>query len=280
MIRGHIDFVSRIRVEGWLFCERLNLTGASVLAFVDEACVGGGRVELFRQDLLNAGLGDGRVGFGFPVMLEPWQDPRALDVRLEGGAMRLAQGQSRLVARDSLGEDRRRQGREPGSLSWMLARGWLSQPRYETLRILGEFGVRVEALRIATPIRDLDAVTEEIALLAAEICELALLQPVELEIRENLGVGAHDAVRREVRAAFPHAPPVAGLWAPTPQLIQVVEGSHRDGASPRGGEGAVEYNYGGRQLLMLDLDASARLPERPSPRFTAFVPHPPGGAAR
>jgi hypothetical protein len=279
MIRGHIDFVSRARVEGWLFCERLNLSGASVLAFVDEACVGGGRVELLRQDLLDAGLGDGRVGFGFPVMLEPWQDPRALDVRLEGGTMRLAQGQACLVPRDSLGEDRKRQGREPGSLSWMLARGWLSQPRYETLRILGEFGVRAERLRIAAPARDLDAVTEEIALLAAEICELALLQPVELEIRENLGAEALEAIRREVRAAFPFAPPVAGLWSPGPLAIQVVEGSHR-GEPAGSAAGAVEYGFGGAQLLMLDLDARARFPERPSPRFTAFVPHPPGGAAR
>ena len=58
MIRGHIDLATRSRVEGWLHSDRMGLAGATVLAFHDETCVGGGPIDVFRQDLADAGLGE------------------------------------------------------------------------------------------------------------------------------------------------------------------------------------------------------------------------------
>lgn len=275
MIRGHIDRASRTRVEGWIFSERMRLTGQTVLAFVDDDYVGGGKVDLFRQDLADAGLGDGVVGFGFSVMLEPWHDPRALDVRLDGGTMQLRQTEACLVPRESVGEDRRRQGRDPASLSFMLAKGWMPQVHYETLRILGEFGVRVQTLPFAPSPAGLGGAVETFAHLAADVLELHALQPIELEIREGVRAPALATLRAELRAAFPYVPPVIGLWDERRSILNVVEGSHRGGGGGLPG-GAVEYEFGGRDLLMLDLDATATWPDVAKP-VIAFVPNPPRG---
>ncbi|GGD99067.1 hypothetical protein GCM10011390_17310 [Aureimonas endophytica] len=272
MIRGHIDFVSRSRVEGWIACPRLPLTGARVLAFVDETCIGGGTVNLFRQDLLDAGFGDGVVGFGFPIAPEPWHDTRVLDVRLEGGSTILKQSRACLVPREAVGEDRRRQGRDPASLAWMLARGWLSQAHFDALRVLGEFGVHSQALAFRSPPDQVTARCDEAALAAADLVEMHMLQPAELEIRDTLTPGDLSGIRRELRNAFPHVPPVIGLWAAREHVIDVVEGAHRPGAQALAG-GGVEYVFGGRHLMMLDLDGDFSFArDGEAGGFSAFVP--------
>ncbi|WP_152044601.1 hypothetical protein [Aureimonas psammosilenae] len=270
MIHGHIDFVSRARVEGWIASRRVALTGARVLAFVDETCIGGGTVDLFRQDLADAGFGEGKVGFRFPIAPEPWHDTRVLDVRLEGGSLILKQARTCLVSRESVGEDRRRQGRDAASLGWMLARGWIAQTQHDALRTLSEFGVREQRLHFRAPASDTAARCEEAALAAAEILEMHMLQPVELEIREGLRPADLEPLRRELRDAFPHVPPVIGFWAKGETRVQVVEGAHLPGA-PLAPGGGLEYSFGGAQLLMLDLDGRYDFAATGG-TFAAFVP--------
>lgn len=272
MIRGHIDLATRTRVEGWLHSDRMRLAGATVLAFHDEQCVGGGSIATFRQDLADAGLGDGVVGFGFPVALGPEQDPRVLDVRLDGGSLLLKQSACAFALRDALGEDRRRQGRDAAALSWMLARGWLGQSQHDALRGLARFGAHPQTLRIERRGREAASVCDEVALHAADLLELHMQASIDCEIREGVRTGDLGAIRREVRAAFPFAPPAIGLWSPAEHHVDVVEGSHLDGRAAEPGAG-VEYSFGGRTLLLLDLDAATgfRAGDAPTP-FTAFVP--------
>ncbi|WP_062014944.1 hypothetical protein [Aureimonas sp. AU4] len=272
MIRGHIDLATRARVEGWIHCDQLPLAGARVLAFHDETCVGGGRVDVFRQDLADAGLGDGCVGFGFPVALRSDQDPRVLDVRLEGGTLLLKQGACALSPREATGADRRRQGRDPAALSWMLARGWLDQRRHDALRGLARFGAHPLQLQIERRGRDAASVCDEVALEAADLIEFHLHTAIDCEIREDVRAGDLTAIRREVRASFPFSPPVIGLWAPGPHHLDLVEGSHLSDGEAEAGAG-VEYAFGGRTLLLADLDAAIgfRGGDAPTP-FTAFVP--------
>ncbi|MBB3936225.1 hypothetical protein [Aureimonas phyllosphaerae] len=272
MIRGHIDLATRSRVEGWIHCDRLALRGATVLAFHDDQCVGGGRVDLFRQDLADAGLGDGFVGFGFPVALAPGQDPRVLDVRLDGGTLLLKQGSSALAPREALTEDRRRQGRDPAALSWMLGRGWLAQAQHDALRGLARFGAHPLTLAVERRGRDARGVCDEVALHAAELLELYLQTAIDCEIRDEVRGHELPAIRSAVREAFPHAPPVIGLWATGDRRIDLVEGSHLGGEAAGAGAG-LEYAFGGRTLLLLDLDATIgfRAGDAALP-FTAFVP--------
>ncbi|RIY02707.1 hypothetical protein D3218_04955 [Aureimonas flava] len=272
MIRGHIDLATRSRVEGWIHSDALTLRGATVLAFHDDRCVGGGRVEVFRQDLADAGLGDGFVGFGFAVALAPGQDPRVLDVRLDGGTLLLKQGTTALAPREALTQDRRRQGRDPAALSWMLGRGWLAQAQHDALRGLARFGAHPLTLPIERRNRDARAVCDEVALQAADLLELYLQTAIDCEIRDEVRGADLPAIRRALREAFPHAPPAIGLWAAAERRLDLVEGSHLGGPPAEAGA-ALEYAFGGRTLLLLDLDASVgfRAGDAPLP-FAAFVP--------
>ena len=271
MIQGHIDFVSRSRVEGWISSPHWPLRGARVLAFLDETCVGGGVVDLFRQDLADAGVGDGFVGFRIPVALEPWHDTRLLDIRLEGSAFLLKQRRVCLAPRESVGEDRRRQGRDPESLSWMLARGWITQPQHDALRLLSLLGAHTQLLPPALSHLEPRRRCDEVAMIAAGLLEVHLLQPMALEIREDLGFDALAPLREELRETFPAVPPVIGLWATRRGALGVEEGAHQGG--PAGASNPIEHGFGDRELLLLNLDTQPSLPRGAgTDRFTAFVP--------
>ena len=272
MIRGHIDLATRSRVEGWIHSDRVPLSGTHVLAFHDDVCVGGGTVDIFRQDLANAGVGDGFVGFSFAVALSPGQDHRVLDVRLDGGSVLLKQRTAALAPRDRLSEDRRRQGRDPAALSWMLARGWLNQSGHDALRGLARFGAHPRQLTIERRGRDAAAICDEVALQAADLMELHMHTAIDCEIREDVRPVDFAAIRRDVKAAFPFAPPVVALWSSDARHLDLVEGSHLGDAinDPSAG---VEYAFGGRTLLFLDLDSTIgfRGGDSSTP-FVAFIP--------
>ena len=106
MIRGAIDAASSSVVSGWLFSTDLNLTGKIVLAFVDERCVGAGRIEVFRGDLKAAGLGDGFSGFHFDVVLAAGDTPEAIVVRLDHSDLALIQRGA--IVRNNDGATRKR----------------------------------------------------------------------------------------------------------------------------------------------------------------------------
>ena len=171
-----------------------------------------------------------------------------------------------------MGEDRRRQARDPAALSWMLARGWLRQNQHDALRGLARFGAHPLHLSIERRGREPSKVCDEVALHAADLLELHMHTAIDCEIRDGVRPGDLAAIRREVRASFPHAPPAIGLWAPTPRQLDVVEGSHLEPgtADPAAG---VEYGFGDRTLLFLDLDAliGVRGGERDG-ALAAFVP--------
>ena len=53
------------------------------MAFSGASCVGAGKVEVFRRDLLMANLGDGYAGFDFQIALSEGQDMASVVIRLE-----------------------------------------------------------------------------------------------------------------------------------------------------------------------------------------------------
>ncbi len=81
MIRGAIEVAQEKLVAGWIYSSEVQLRGALLLAFSGERCVGAGRVEIFRQDLFDAKLGDGYCGFHFPVALQLGEHPASIVVR-------------------------------------------------------------------------------------------------------------------------------------------------------------------------------------------------------
>jgi hypothetical protein len=97
MIRGAIETANRSIISGWLYAQSVDLRGQLVLAFIGDRHVGTGKIELFRKDILEAGLGDGYSGFHFPVTLKASDQPQALTIRLEQSDLCLIQRESVIV---------------------------------------------------------------------------------------------------------------------------------------------------------------------------------------
>ncbi len=91
MIRGAIEVANRTVISGWLYSQAVGLQGQLVLAFIGTRHVGTGKVEIFRKDLKDAGLGDGFSGFYFPLTLLPTDQPEAVIVRLDASDLCLLQ---------------------------------------------------------------------------------------------------------------------------------------------------------------------------------------------
>jgi hypothetical protein len=132
MIRGAIESVSHNRTYGWIWSPEASLRGRTVLAFLDDECIGGGKIDGFRKDLKDAGLGDGYAGFNFNLTYANQADAPRVTVRLEGSDFALVQAGSR-IALPGRGASVGRQ-MDLASLQWMRARGWLGQADFDFLR--------------------------------------------------------------------------------------------------------------------------------------------------
>jgi hypothetical protein len=97
MIRGAIEIASRSVISGWLYSPGMELRGQLVLAFVGKRHVGTGKIEVFRKDLKDAGLGDGYSGFYFPVVLLPAEQPETIVVRLDQSDLALLHRDSVII---------------------------------------------------------------------------------------------------------------------------------------------------------------------------------------
>jgi hypothetical protein len=271
MIRGHIDLVSRAKVEGWLICERVSLAGTRLLAFVGEDCVGSGMIDVFRQDLVNANLGDGIAGFSFSVYLQPSHDQRTLYIRMDGGNALLSQPDTRLVPREEIGANRRRTPRDPLSLSWMLSRGWLNQEQYDALRLLTEFGVYSQRLQLSGDERDDLAYRQHVVSVAGELFELQMYMSVIAFVRTGVRGTDLAQVRKDLHGQFPAVSPVVALWSPNGCCLSVVEGSHLYRSEESAG--GVEYQFGKDHLLWLNLDCQFSVPtDCLDAHWTVFIP--------
>ncbi|ESQ88888.1 hypothetical protein ABAC460_13995 [Asticcacaulis sp. AC460] len=91
MIRGAIDSVHPDKIGGWIYSEIGSLRGKKVLAFVGGLCVGSGEIGLFRQDLADAGLDEGYVGFNFDITLPSRDKLSSVVVSLENSDLFLKQ---------------------------------------------------------------------------------------------------------------------------------------------------------------------------------------------
>jgi hypothetical protein len=257
MIRGAIENVSRNRVFGWVWSAEGKVEGRTVLAFLDETCVGAGKVEGFRQDLKDAGLGDGNAGFNFDITYPNPADAPRVVVKLEGSDALLVQRRSRIMP-PGAGAAAQRPARQQTSLSslqWMRARGWLSQSDYDFLRFFRQLGVYDRSLVV--PQDRPDRTAPELLDAFETARGLLLLQRMdEAEVRREKLAAPRDWRRlaeAQEAAAGPGA--VIALWAADRGRLPVVEASHLQAglvapdAEPPAG---VDYAIGPDRLLFLD----------------------------
>jgi hypothetical protein len=252
MLRGALESVSSGVVSGWIYSPVGTVRDGLMLAFLDTTCVGAGRVEIFRQDLADAGLGDGYLGFSFPVTLTSGTDAQRLVVRLDGSDTVLLHRDSRVGqggAAPRPAAAAATAGNYPiPTLQWMRARGWLDQAEYDFLRYFRQLGVYDRALtgRVERG-EEAETLTADPALLAHDM--LSLLAMGEVEIGDRQVTSAEEI--RELHSAGIARDAVVALWSPHRGRLDVVEGSHqRAEAAPAAA--AVDYPLGPERLLFLD----------------------------
>lgn len=260
MIRGYIEQVTQEIVSGWLYSEAFSVRDRRVLAVLDQETLGVGRIEHFRQDLADAGLGDGFLGFHFRVRpLQEEEMPRVA-IRLEGGDALLLQRRSRVAAPG--GEAGGAAAgpaaapvvprRAESSLRWMQARGWLNEFETDFIRLLEGFGVYVHALE-ETPGTDTAASPEEAAAALFSLFAMSATRTARhaiASVDEMAGVVARAA---EAGEAEGRPLPVHALWCSAPGRLGIAEASHLDpaGTTPGAGEALTDYAYGPDRLLFL-----------------------------
>ncbi len=284
MIRGAIEVAQRTRVAGWLYSATTPLRDNTVLAFVGTRCVGAGKVERFRQDLLDAKLGDGYCGYDFPIKLAEGESASAVIVRMQFSDMALLQPASRVSGDDDAAASSAPDlgPIPPAGVSWMLDKGMLEQPEYDFLKSIQSAGAYERGLRAAkrgaAPAGAPAAPTPEGV--ASDLLGLFMLgEPniVRSSIAAISDLTAKPALLRSAGA------PVAALWSQDRVRIRLEERSHLDGraqgetiAEPQ--SGAIEYSFGPDRLLLLHRDcrfaAQGPAPVSGITLFTVAAPEP------
>jgi len=89
-IIGHVDSCNASFIEGWITSPDANEPKISLEFVFDEEVIGRCVADLFRQDLKDAGFGDGHCAFHFPTPpLIPKSDISRIIVRLENSSVLL-----------------------------------------------------------------------------------------------------------------------------------------------------------------------------------------------
>lgn len=285
MIIGAIEVVRPNRVAGWIHCHAADLKDATVLAFVDRRCVGSGTVGIHRQDLQNAGLLHGELGFDFAITLASPEDVGKVVVTLERCEAVIVQRGSVVLSADSV-KAMARAGDSiarlppPEVAAWLRAQGAIGGAEAELIEGLTDYGVALwqpedeggPAGRAALPLKAAARLFSACAVRAMGVEAIDITDPQHLQ--EVLGQAAAEGgpLSRAGLLAFHAARPVR---------MRVVEGSHRQGpgADPASvGDPAttgLEYPVGPDGLLLLHRDCRFAVDEfTPNRRLRLLVPVP------
>ena len=263
MIRGSIEVVKRSHVAGWIYTEAEPVLDRMILAFANGRCVGAGKVGLFRQDLLDAKLGDGRCGFEFPIMLNDDDKLGAVIIKLQNSDVALIQQTSILTGPDD--EDGADDGSvmTPGRLAWLRDRGWLDQHEHDFLRAVQTVGAYERGLRPPRRGTAEAVVTMKPEQIAYDLFSLYALGEVEISRTKIASISdLPDMVRSRSKGEVP----LMAFWSGSRCQIALEEQAQAPRLAGQGSivsvpaPGAVEYAFGPDRLLFVH-------------RNTSFAPH-------
>lgn len=273
MIRGTIEYVNRETVTGWLYSEEAPVRGRLALAFLDDVCIGAGRIEVHRPDLEAAGLGDGYLGFSFPVMIPNPADVGRVILKLENSDVVLLQRGAKVVwpqTEFSGPVTRARAESLVASYKWMLSHGWLKQSDYDYLKTLTQFGIYERTLITGTASGDVQRL--DARLLSNEL--LSLLHQVNVELTEHrpATADAFKVLMDEVRERPGRT--AVSLWSSERGAMHVHEASHLGDVDQRlARAGAVRFPIDPDRLVILDAHCQVDFADQFSvPALRVFVP--------
>lgn len=254
MIKGHIDLVTPTRVEGWAYAAGFAVRGMRLLAWIDDVCLGGGVVGVYRQDLAEAGLGDGHLGFSFDIHLERPMPLGRLFVSFEGSDFILRGPRARL--RDAE-EAEGAAGIVPDEIPlWQFAcrQGWIAEDERQQLNMLARYG----CCEVPLPVRERKAATQiQAQAMAERMLSVHALEPTRLETGQLDNLEGLARLRDLSVPRLFSRQGVVALWSPRARPLRIVEGSHRLvplEQRAKAAEGMIEYQFGGQILLLLNID--------------------------
>jgi hypothetical protein len=261
MIRGSIELVTNDLIQGWIVSEDGRIRDRTLLAFRGEDCVGAGRVNTFRPDLADAGMGDGHFGFAFPISV-PSEAVTSVVLKLEGSDAILVQKGAVVTASAAPARDlgRGTVRERLASLKWALKHGRISQGDFDFLRILWSTGVYERGL-VRRNGADDAAVVDKPAAVAASLLE-AYAQ-ADVAVGAERVRSAADFARELARiAARPSGAPILAVHTRERAVLRVLEGSHvQDAVADGSGRVAhfVDYPLSPENLVVMDARVSAEL---------------------
>lgn len=258
MLKGAIDHVSAASIGGWLFTSLGSLDDSVVLAFSGDTCVGSGKIDVFRPDLLEAGMGDGRLGFSFPISVKDENEASRVYVKLEGSdAVILQPDKAAPLKRKDMFQTAQY---NPESLEWMRLRGWFSPDELLFLKGMTRIGCVEYSLIARTPQAGATQKPLDHVSAAKELLSLISMSGNAHQAFSVVAADANDLVAQVARHVInPHS--IVALHSAQPISVQVVEGSHTEEAEVLSLEGAISYNGGPDQLLFVDLTTCFELPD-------------------
>lgn len=275
MIRGAIEVVTPECVQGWIYAQGVALRGKTVLAFVGDQCIGSASVDVFRQDLKDAGLGDGYLGFSVGTSVSEDRLP-SVTVRLEGSDAVLLQNNSRVIGAgsDVAKLSKESQAAHIASLKWALKRGRLAQLDFDYLRILVTFGAYERGLVISKEGYSTGSESESPMKVIQGLLESYAGSSVKLGAHKLSSVddlaAAIIAVRRNQNMQ-----PVVAILSTQDAMLQVSEGSHVAGSLSAAAHpaGPVTYALSATNVLILDARVTAKLVARADSRASIQLVH-------
>ncbi|KQT61268.1 MULTISPECIES: hypothetical protein [unclassified Aureimonas] len=261
MIRGSIEHVTNDVIQGWIYSEDGNIRERTLLAFRGDACVGAGRVNMFRPDLADAGMGDGHLGFTFPISV-PLQDIGSVVVKLEGSDAVLLQKSAVVTTTASSGKELgRTEVRERlASLKWALKHGRISQGDFDFLRILWSTGVYERGL-VRRSSADDGALMEKPLGVATSLLEAYLQTEVQTSV-ERVRSADEFAAEAARLTKGEGAAPIFAAYTQERAILRVVEGSHiGDHAADADARAAnfVDYALSPENFVVVDARARAEI---------------------
>ncbi|KAB0679030.1 hypothetical protein [Aureimonas leprariae] len=277
MIRGSIEFASSEIIEGWIFTEDGRVRDRTVLAFQNETCVGAGKVGAFRADLADAGMGDGYLGFSFPISV-PAPAVGSIVVKLEGSDAILLQRDAAVVHGAAVvrGLGRAEVRQRLAALKWALKHGRIAQSDFDYLRILCSFGVYERGLVKRNGAEEA-AVAEPAAAVAAHLLEVYLEMEASVATQRVRGAADFRSELARIAGRQDGGAPVVAVHSNARAVLRVVEGSHVADAGEEGAgrvAGLVDYPLSATNLVMLDARARCEivLPEGGSVEIVSANP--------
>ncbi len=254
MLRGAIDLVNEGQIGGWLYSDVGEVCERTVLAFVDGLCVGSGRVGLLRDDLKAAGLGDGRLGFSFPIAVNDVSDLARVIVKLEGSDFFMLQ-ESATIAKSELFQA---PATAPMRIDWMRSKGMLAPVEFTFLKYLQQLGAFDYSLVQPKSGGAARAEISDPLKTALNLFELLLLRGAE--VREaGFSTAEYNEIGMRVLAQGGQPLSMVAIWSSTAATVSVIEGSQLENRRMDGFEGAIDYQLGSDRLLFIDLGVQARI---------------------